>query len=59
MAEHLGIEKCQRRLIAIMRKKCNPTLNLRAKLWLDMTDDAKFGQTFLKLADQLRLVPHI
>jgi hypothetical protein len=55
MAEHLGIEESQRKLIVVMRKKCKPQLNIRAKLWLDMSDDMKFAETSLKLAKQLRL----
>lgn len=57
IAEYLGLEKSQRRLIVVMREKCKPRLSMRAKLWLDMTDDAVFGQTVQKLIGQLKLKP--
>ncbi len=59
MAEQLGLEKGQRRLIVILREKCTPRLSLRSKLWLDMTDDAVFDQNILTLVDSLRQPPAI
>ena len=42
LAEHLGLEKSQRRLLAILRQPCTPRLGFKARLWLDMTDDEEF-----------------
>jgi hypothetical protein len=39
IAEHLGLELSERRLIAVMREPCKPRLGMRARLWRDMTDD--------------------
>ena len=57
MAEHLGLEQSQRRLLAVMRSECDPGLRTRTRLWLDMTDDAQFESNLLRLASQLRLPP--
>jgi hypothetical protein len=59
LAEHLSLEKSQRRLIVIMREKCKPRLSMRAKLWLDMSNDAEFLVTFPKLVSQLKMPAHI
>ena len=42
LAEHLGLEKSQRRLLAVMREECVPRLGIRARLWLDMSSDEEF-----------------
>jgi hypothetical protein len=55
MAEHIGIQEGQRRLIAIMRERCKPRLSIQARLWLDMSNDAEFDENCLQLAIQLRL----
>src|SRR5262249_54927010 len=54
LAEHLGLEKSQRRLLAIMRQACTPRLGMRARLWLDMTDDNEFEINVARLAHELR-----
>jgi len=59
MAEQLGLEKGQRRLIVVLREKCSSRLSLRSKLWLDMTDDSVFNQNIVKLVDSLRQPPSI
>lgn len=56
-AEHLGTEKSQRRLLAIMRKKCQPRLGIRTRLWLDMIDDLNFLSSVDRLIRELRLPP--
>src|ERR1700674_4938155 len=33
-AQHLGLEKGQRCLLAVMREECNPELRMRFQLWL-------------------------
>jgi hypothetical protein len=57
LAQHLGLEKCQRRLLAIMREKCHPELRMRAHLWLDMTNDDEFEADVQRLVHELRQSP--
>jgi hypothetical protein len=57
LAEHLGLEKSQRRLLAIMRQDCEPRLGMRARLWLDMTDDDEFETNLARLVYELRQPP--
>ncbi len=57
LAEHLGLEKGQRRLLAVMRQDCTPRLGMRARMWLDMTDDAEFEAGVARLAYELRQPP--
>ena len=57
MAEHLGMEKRQRRFLAIMRENCNPRLSIRIKIWINMTNDADFDEKFDQLAAELRRPP--
>lgn len=59
LAEHLGLEKSQRRLLSIMREKCTPRLGIRFRLWLDMTDDNEFDTTVAHLISALRQEPDI
>jgi hypothetical protein len=54
LAEHLGLEKTQRRLLAILREDCTPRLGIRARLWLDMTDDEEFETNLARLVYELR-----
>ncbi len=54
MAQQLGLEQSQRRLIAVMREKCTPPLSMRAHLWLDMINDAEFKEKVKRLAKELR-----
>jgi hypothetical protein len=55
LAEHLGLEQGQRRLLLAMREPCKPRLGMRARLWLDLTDsdDGSFEQGMTRLADEL------
>jgi hypothetical protein len=39
LAEHMGLELSQRRLLAVMRESCEPRVGIRARLWLDMRND--------------------
>jgi hypothetical protein len=57
LAEHLGLEESQHRLIAVMRAPCTPRLGIRARMWLDMTDDAEFEANVARLVHELRLPP--
>jgi hypothetical protein len=57
LAQHLGLEKGQRRLLAIMREECKPELRMRAQLWLDMSDDDEFEMNVQRLFYELRQPP--
>ncbi|HSF29899.1 MAG TPA: TIR domain-containing protein [Candidatus Tectomicrobia bacterium] len=57
LAEHLGLETSQRRLLAIMREPCTPRLGMRARLWLDMTDDGELERNVERLVYELRQTP--
>ncbi|MBI5652154.1 MAG: toll/interleukin-1 receptor domain-containing protein [Chloroflexi bacterium] len=54
LAEHLGLEQHERRLLAVMREKCDPPLRMRFRLWLDMSDDAQFDVALARLVQELR-----
>jgi hypothetical protein len=57
LSEHLGLERSERRLLMVMREPCKPTLRMRARLWLDMTDDSETETNLERLASELRRVP--
>jgi len=57
LAEHLGLEKGQRRLLTVMHQKCTPRLGIRSRMWLDMTDDAEFEINLARLVYELRQSP--
>jgi hypothetical protein len=38
MAQHLGLERSQRMLIGLMFEPCDPPLELKPFLWLDVTE---------------------
>ena len=59
LAEHLGLEAGQRRLLAVLRQACTPRLGMRARMWLDMTDDDEFEDNLARLAYELRLPPDV
>jgi hypothetical protein len=52
LAEHLGLEERAQRLIVVLRAGARPRLSLRARLWLDMTDDATFPDDIARIAAQ-------
>jgi hypothetical protein len=54
LAEHLGLEQGARRLLLVMREPCVPRLGLRARLWLDLTEDAQFERGVARLTNELR-----
>ena len=54
MAEHLGLESSRRRLLLIMREPCQPRVDLRSRLWLDMTRDDEFDDNIVRLAAELK-----
>ena len=57
LSEHLGLERSERRLLMVMREPCKPRLGIRARLWLDMTDDAETETNLERLASELRRAP--
>jgi len=59
LAEHLGLEKSQRRLLCAMREPCTPRLGMRARLWLDMSDDGEFDTNLARLAYELSQAPDL
>ncbi|MBI5032671.1 MAG: toll/interleukin-1 receptor domain-containing protein [Chloroflexi bacterium] len=59
LAEHLGLEKSERRLLALMRESCKPRLGMRARLWLDMTDDRQFDSNIQRLVTTIKQPPDL
>jgi len=57
LAEHLGLEESQRRLVAVLREPCRPRLGIRARLWLDMTTDEEVARNLPRLVAELRDPP--
>ncbi|HEY1349055.1 MAG TPA: toll/interleukin-1 receptor domain-containing protein [Ktedonobacteraceae bacterium] len=57
LAQHLGLEKKQRRLLVVMREACTPPLRMRAHLGLDMTDDTEFKTNLARLVYELQMPP--
>ena len=57
LADHLGLEERQRRLLTVMRERCKPRLGMRARLWLDMRDDREFDASVARLVQELRMAP--
>ena len=57
LAEHLGLERTERRLLAVMRERTWPRLGIRARMSLDMTDDAEYEAAAARLCAQLRQDP--
>jgi hypothetical protein len=54
MADHLGLEVKQRRLLALVLRPCDASLRMRFRLWLDATDDANFEPNLDRLAAEIR-----
>ncbi len=53
MAEYLGMEEKSRRLMLVMREPCRPRIDLRSRLWLDMTSDEDFEENVAKLVSEV------
>jgi len=53
LAEHLGLERSERRLLIVLREPCSADLRMRARLWLDVTDDDEFDRNIERLAYEL------
>jgi hypothetical protein len=59
LAEHIGLEQSQQRFIGVMHETCKPRLGIRARYYLDMTDEEEFGAAVDRLVAQLRQSPDI
>lgn len=57
LAEHVGLELGERRLLAVMRESCRPRLSMRARLWLDMQNADETDANVDRLVRELRLPP--
>jgi hypothetical protein len=57
LAEHLGRERTERRLLAVMREQARPRPGIRARMSLDMTEDIQFEVAAVRLCAQLRQDP--
>lgn len=57
LADQLGLENGQRRLLLVLRKPCHPNLRLRARMWLDMTQDNEFNENLARLVYELQQPP--
>jgi hypothetical protein len=53
LAEHLGLEEIQRRLLLAVREPSKPPLGMRHRLWVDMTNDEQFDSAIARLVDEL------
>jgi hypothetical protein len=53
LAEHLGQELGERRLIYLMREPCEPPLLMRYRLWLEATADALASAAIARLVAEL------
>jgi len=54
LAQYLSLETGSIRFLAILRENCTPSLRVRAKLWLDMTNDDEFLTQVERLVEQIR-----
>jgi hypothetical protein len=59
LAQHIGLEQSQLRFIGVMREDCKPRLGIRARYYLDMTDEDEFETAVARLVAQLRQSPDI
>jgi len=57
LAEHIGLEQSQQRFIGVMQKSCKPRLGIRARYYLDMTDEDELEAAVDRLVAQLRQSP--
>ena len=53
MADHLSTETKEIRFIALMREGAKPSLRMRARLILDMSDDSEFETNIARLTEAL------
>jgi hypothetical protein len=56
LAEHLGLERAEQRLLLVLREPCRPRLGLRVRIQLDMANDAEAEAQLRRLVDAVRPV---
>ncbi|MDT7580046.1 MAG: hypothetical protein QOK35_1310 [Pseudonocardiales bacterium] len=56
LAEHLGLERAEERLLLVLREPCRPRLGLRARIQVDMTDNAKADGQLRRLVDTVQSI---
>jgi hypothetical protein len=54
LSRQLGLEDRRNRFLAVLRRPCEPGLDLRARLWIDMTDDGEFDERVVRLVQAVR-----
>ena len=54
LAEHLGLEQRENRMLVALREPTVPRLGLRARLWLDLTVDDELDTQLERLATAVR-----
>lgn len=54
LADTLGLEQGQDRLLVVVREPCEPPLRMRARLYLDMTRDDTFASDIARLVTAIR-----
>ncbi len=57
LAQHLGLEENEGRLISVMREYCKPRLSVRSRMILDMSDDSDFDDNTERLVYELKQPP--
>ncbi|MDJ1505168.1 caspase family protein [Xanthocytophaga agilis] len=59
MATYLGLEERKRRFLAILKEDCKPGLNIRARMWLDMSDVSEFEDNITRLVYEIKQPTHL
>ena len=59
LSEHLGLEKARARFIGVCASPVQPRLGIRARYYLDMTDDDEFDTAIARLVAQARKSPNV
>jgi hypothetical protein len=54
LAEHLGLEQSQRRLLALLHQDCMPRLGMRARMMLDMINEQELDANIARLVHELQ-----
>lgn len=57
LAQHMEIEKRRKRYIGVLLAPCEPSLSVRARFWLEMTDEEEFRVNLPRLTQQLHQRP--
>jgi hypothetical protein len=57
LAQHVELEERRKRYLGVMIEPCEPSLSIRARFWLEMTDEDEFRVNLPRLAEQIRQKP--